>query len=338
MKDPDEAIRLSAGEPIAVVTDIHANLPALEAVLADVRRRGIGSVFCCGDIVGYGPWPSEVVERLQDAGVTSIRGNVDVDALRFEARRKRFRKKKHPDKYRSLEYTSERLTPLARRYLSDLPERREIRVGTRRVLFVHGSPVGLSDPVLPDAPREVLESFLEREQASMIVCGHTHLPFARTLRHRVFANAGSVGRPSDGGPDPSYLVVRFGSRIQAEIVRTAYDAAPVIAEVKRRRLPHNLERIYRDGCNPWVDGTADDVESDAHLESLLVWSRALQDGLAAALADDPEGIHDVRVATRRLRARAEVGSGAHDGETSAPAGPEDSAPPEASRAGPVGAA
>ena len=299
------APRARRPDSFAVITDVHANLPALLAVFAELDARGISAVFCCGDIVGYGPWPNEVVETLRARGVTAIRGNVDRDVLRFERRKKKLRARRHPDKFRTLEYSAERLSDEARAYLAELPSELGVAVGRRRLLLVHGSPTGATDPVLPDAPDDVLRRHLDETGSNIVVCGHTHLPFVRRIGQRLFVNAGSCGRPSDGDSRACVAVVTLGPRARAEVVRVAYDVERVVEAVATCYLPVALRRLYTEGVDPWrspADGALPPPPDDAQLQSILGWRVDLGTALGAARANDPEGIHDIRVATRRMRA------------------------------------
>ena len=210
--------RALPAERVAILTDVHGNLPALEAVLAEVDRLGIAAIYCCGDIVGYGPWPNETGELLRARGIPSLLGNVDADALSFPQDRRRLKKHRHPDKYRSLQFTAGVLSEASRRFLEELPARLEVEIAGRKILLVHGSPEGNRDSVRPDVTSEVLAAWLDQAQAAAIVCGHTHLPFVRSVDGRLFVNAGTAGRPSDGDPRVSFAVLTVGPKLSAEIL------------------------------------------------------------------------------------------------------------------------
>ncbi len=219
---------------IAVLSDIHSNLAALEAVLADLPP--VDEVWVLGDIVGYGPQPNEVIAALQQLGARSLMGNHDgaaigsVDARDF-----------NPDAARAIAWTAEQIDDNARTYLATLPE---VRVDGQ-LTAVHGSP---RDPIW----EYIVSSSIARAsfaafETPICLFGHTHLPIIFTERagevavvpalpgvpalldgHRALINPGSVGQPRDGNPQSSYLV------LDVEAGRVDY-----------RRVPYDVERTQR---------------------------------------------------------------------------------------------
>jgi predicted phosphodiesterase len=198
---------------IAVLSDIHANLPALEAVRADLSD--IDQVWVLGDIVGYGPQPNEVVSTLQSMGARSVLGNHDgaaigtVDPAYF-----------NPDARKAIEWTAEAIDPNTRAYLATLPEVR--RDGG--LTAVHGSP---RDPIWEYiTSSSIAAANFESFETRLCLFGHTHLPIAYRLvanaveatpglpgdvvaldGGRALLNPGSVGQPRDGLPDASYAIL-----------------------------------------------------------------------------------------------------------------------------------
>jgi diadenosine tetraphosphatase ApaH/serine/threonine PP2A family protein phosphatase len=234
---------------IAVLSDIHANLPALEAVLAALGP--VDAVWQLGDVVGYGPHPDGVVARLREIGATGVRGNHDAAALGaldmewFS-----------PAARRAVEWTARRISPETRAWLAGLPERAELGEMT----LVHGSP---RDPtweyvtVEPDA-RANLAAFA----TPYCLYGHTHVPAAwrekggRAERlgpsdgsalaldgRRLLLNPGSVGQPRDGDPRASALVLDTQAR-RITWHRVAYPIGAVQAAMRAAGLPSRLvERL-----------------------------------------------------------------------------------------------
>ena len=234
---------------LAVLSDIHANLTALDAVRADMPA--VDEVWVLGDIVGYGPQPNEVINALQELGARSVMGNHDgaaigvVDVGWF-----------NPDAARAIAWTAEVLDPNARSYLATLPEVR--REGD--LTAVHGSP---RDPTWeyitgPDVAAENLDAFDTR----ICLHGHTHIPVifragpdgmevlppATEIRLRVesgraLVNPGSVGQPRDGNPDSSYLILDT-STWAAEFRRVRYDIERTQVLMRQVGLPPRLvERL-----------------------------------------------------------------------------------------------
>jgi diadenosine tetraphosphatase ApaH/serine/threonine PP2A family protein phosphatase len=243
---------------IAVFSDIHANLVALDAVLADARGRagGVDAIWHLGDVVGYGPDPNGVVARLRDVGAIGVRGNHDAAAVGgneidwF-----------NPDARKAMEWTRTALGDETRTWLADLPDRRT----ERGAELVHGSP---RQPIweyvmTPGSAR----ANLDRLEAGTGLHGHTHVPVlwrdadggvelvraadraSVTLDdRRALVNPGSVGQPRDGIPTASYLVLDLGS---AEAVgpgttvtwrRVAYDIEAVQRAMRAVHLPGFLVR------------------------------------------------------------------------------------------------
>ena len=217
---------------IAVLSDIHANLPALEAVLADLPK--VDEVWVLGDTVGYGPQPNEVIVTLQEVGARAVMGNHDgaaigtVDPAYF-----------NPDARAAIEWTATTIDDNARAYLASLPEVRQ----DGDMTAVHGSP---RDPIWeyitgPSIAAANLEAFETR----LCLFGHTHLPIAfreqdgeilpslglpgeSTLlgAGRAFLNPGSVGQPRDGLRDAAYAILELNGSPDGDAFafrRVAYD-------------------------------------------------------------------------------------------------------------------
>ena len=234
---------------IAVLSDIHSNLAALQAVLADMER--IDQVWVLGDVVGYGPQPNEVIATLQQLGARTVMGNHDgaavgtVDAKDF-----------NPDAGRAIAWTSEVIDENSRAYLSALPEIRT----DGDLTAVHGSP---RDPVWEYITSSAVAA-LNFPAFSSRVCffGHTHLPIVFRLDHdtvrtvrvtpgemveldtnRCLINPGSVGQPRDGDPKSSYLVLDTDAAT-LEYRRVAYDIEATQRAMQQVGLPPRLiERL-----------------------------------------------------------------------------------------------
>ena len=234
---------------IAVISDIHSNLSALEAVLADVGE--VDAVWHLGDVVGYGPEPQAVVDRLREAGAIGVRGNHD-DACGGGASIELF----NPDGHAAMEWTRTRIDESTRLYLAGLPER-TVPDGSDFTL-AHGSP---SDPIWEylDSPAAA-ERNLSAFDTPYCLVGHTHFPLAfRESRghmqvlladpgsrlefdhRRVILNPGSVGQPRDGDPRSSYLLIDT-DRGHATWHRVEYDIGATQAAMAAAGLPPRLAR------------------------------------------------------------------------------------------------
>lgn len=202
----------------AVLSDIHANLPALEAVLAHVDARGdADAVYHLGDLVGYAPWPDEVVELLRDRGIPGVAGNYDsTTAHRHDHCGCRY---EDPEQqalsHESYGWTLERVSEATRRWLAELPFRIDVRPGGGhatgpKMVLVHGAPtlntLYWTEDRTDDFCRKMARIAGLREGDALLF-GHTHVPWIREVDGMLFANAGSVGRPRDGDPRACYVLV-----------------------------------------------------------------------------------------------------------------------------------
>jgi diadenosine tetraphosphatase ApaH/serine/threonine PP2A family protein phosphatase len=234
---------------IAVISDIHSNLHALEAVLD--AAGAVDAVWHLGDTVGYGPEPQAVVDRLRASGAIGVRGNHD-DAGGGATSIEFF----NPDGYRAMEWTRAHIDESTRLYLAGLPERL-VPDGSGFTL-AHGSP---SDPIWEylDSP-EAAEANMAAFETTYCLVGHTHVPMVfRETRGRMKAmpmapgarlaldgrrmilNPGSVGQPRDGDPRSSYVLIDTDTGL-ATWHRVAYDVAATQAAITAAGLPPHLAR------------------------------------------------------------------------------------------------
>jgi predicted phosphodiesterase len=232
---------------ILVLSDIHSNLAALEAVLADAEP--FDALWHLGDVVGYGPQPNEVVARLRDLGALGVRGNHDSAAIGG-----REIEMFNVDAREAMEWTRDHIGRDTRAWLEALPERREDGDFT----MVHGSPRDPTWEYVTSAP--VARANLAIINTPYCLHGHTHLPIVfrnddgrmETLapanrstlqldQRRAMVNPGSVGQPRDGNPAASYLVLDFKPAHQSvQWGRVAYDIAAVQAAMTACDLPARL--------------------------------------------------------------------------------------------------
>jgi len=213
-----------------LISDVHANAPALEAVLKDLHHRGVWRILCAGDVVGYYPFPNETIAMLAEAAVQSIRGNHDRSVLHTDPTRMNAMARD------AAEWTAAQLTQRSRSYLASLPDWTTIRNGRNNIEVHHGSP---RDPVEYVFEDEAGEHLLEGEGYSVLVLGHTHIPFVKKYSHGMVVNPGSVGQPRDGDPRASYSILDLAER---EVInyRLEYDIAAVARRVDEVGLPRML--------------------------------------------------------------------------------------------------
>ena len=238
---------------LAVLSDLHGNLSALEAAEADLARRKVDQVMILGDLVGYLTRPNRVVQRvalrMAQKGWQTIAGNYDLAvAAGGDEGIERFLKPGIGETPRRVfDWTCEKVNPQIRELLSTLPQSLSFELSGVPCLAVHGSPDGVRDYVFPDRPQEHLAAWLEKSGVQCIFMGHTHKPFVRRLPQGLAVNPGSLGYPKDGDPRPSYALVNLKS-LRAKIVRLDYDLDSEVQLLREAGLPEgSVEKLKNGG-------------------------------------------------------------------------------------------
>ena len=215
---------------IALLADVHANLPALEAVLKDVDNLGVDAIWVAGDLVGYNPWPNEVIRVLKDRKVRAIRGNHDRAALSGDT--SWFNELAAA----AVRWTRIVLTPASVGYLKLLDDRTRASTPEGVAAIYHGSPRNDDEYVLPWS---VDDALMRMASAAFVVLGHTHVPMAFTSRYGVLVNPGSVGQPRDRDPRASWALLDTWTRGVLPR-RVPYDVGAVVAAIRKAGLPPEL--------------------------------------------------------------------------------------------------
>ncbi|WP_181391802.1 CHAD domain-containing protein [Methanospirillum lacunae] len=228
---------------IALISDVHANLPALEAVLADAQVRGASVVLHAGDLTGYGPFPDEVINLIRERHIISVIGNYDLSVLS-----KKWKKGKPSSKEKQLamRWAYHQISDENRTWLASLPRKVCMCVRGIPLILTHGSPDSLTEYLDYGTPDTRLHEIAAAEEAKVIITGHSHRGAAREVDGVWFINAGSVGRPEDGDPRACYalLTVEPFSIIH---IRVPYEIERTIEELHHRHLPDAFARIIREG-------------------------------------------------------------------------------------------
>lgn len=222
---------------IAIISDIHSNLEALNTVLKEIEDSGIKKIYCCGDIVGYGPEPNECVELINKKNIPSVMGNHDIACVSLQDKES-FTEAAQT----AIEWSSKILTKQNKAFLFNQPKNLEVD----NIHFVHGSPLQyLWDRVFPDTSKKELNEFLNHVKKDILIIGHTHFPFVKRLKERLVINAGSVGQPRDGDCRASFAVLDT-ERKKADIFRLSYDINKTAEKIKKSGLPKFLaERLFK---------------------------------------------------------------------------------------------
>ncbi|MFX1286521.1 MAG: metallophosphoesterase family protein [Promethearchaeota archaeon] len=245
---------------LAVISDIHANIMALDAVLKDIEKNfpEVIEYLCPGDLVGYGPNPVEVINRVinETKFVAITKGNHDHaiggggrDIANFATYIGNF----NSHAQEAIKWQAQKLTPEEKTLLYQLPSSRTVPYNEISISIIHGSPqYPLNEYIRPNTPEQKdLFPFMELFEIGILLLGHTHIPFidksqsSETGQDILMCNPGSVGQPRDRDPRASYAVLDLET-ISAEIIRVEYDIDEVIKRIDEAGLPTFLgERLQK---------------------------------------------------------------------------------------------
>jgi len=224
---------------VALLSDIHASFPALCAALDHARAEGADPILCAGDLVGGGPHPNEVVRLLIERRIETVAGNVDRKVCAMAADPKKLRRARGHKKRAPLAWTAQTLGRAEVAWLAALPKVLRLSLSGTEVLVVHGSPLSDTDYIFPSITEPALLGKLGVERPAVLVCGHSHIPFSKTLTGVLVVNCGSVGRPIDGDPRGSYALLDLpeSGPARAKIMRFSYPVDSVLSDIKSRKVP-----------------------------------------------------------------------------------------------------
>jgi putative phosphoesterase len=254
---------------IALFSDIHANLPALEAALANIDAQKPDAIYCLGDLVGYNIWPNEVIDMIRSRNIPTIAGNYDFGIGRSSddcGCAYKTDEEKAMGKV-SISYTNEVVKDQQRAYLRTLPAhiRLECQLSDDKmnVLLVHGSPRKINEYLFEDRDEKSMLRIMEQADADIMCFGHTHKPYHRILNsgidgqdhYRHAINIGSVGKPKDNNPKGGYLILTINEHsstfnkesITAEFIRFDYDIEKAAKAVEDSPLPNEYADMLRKG-------------------------------------------------------------------------------------------
>jgi putative phosphoesterase len=219
---------------IAVLGDIHANLPALRAVLDDIVRIGADSVFCVGDVVGRGPHPNEVVDELRRLEVPTVQGNWDeaVGMDREQTGAAWATAETEAEGNASMLWTAEQLTEENKAWLRQLPTTLRVAVAGRSAFLFHGTPLRANEYLWATRPSRVFARIASDEADDLFCFGHTHEAFHRVVGQAHFVAVGSVGCGTDGDARARYAVIYIGEPDIAVGFRSVdYDHVSVVRDM-----------------------------------------------------------------------------------------------------------
>ena len=234
----------------AFFSDIHSNIFALEAVLADVVDAGVDQRYVLGDLVGYAPWPNEVLNRLRDEAIPIVMGNYD-DGTGF-GRDECGCAYTHPVEKAvgdaGFAWTKAHTTEANKAWLRTLAPQIRFESDGHRFLLVHGSPRRMNEYLYEEKPDSTFARIAADAEADVIVCGHTHRPYDKTVAGTRFINDGSAGKPKDGDPRAGWSELLLGpaALVEVRVHRVRYDVEAVVGAMLAAGLPATLAEALRE--------------------------------------------------------------------------------------------
>lgn len=215
---------------IALLSDIHGNRAALEAGLNDIASCALEEIYCLGDLVGYGPEPSQVIERVRSSGIPTVQGNYDegIGARRGDCGCFYATDVARSDGEASYAFTEAAVDDADHEWLASLPHEIRFDYDGERILLVHGSPRKVNEYLLPDRLDAQLVRLADQAEADIVCVGHVHIPYHRAIltsdgRTIHYVSSGSVGKPKDGDSRAAWVELVLGSR--AEVTGATHDQA-----------------------------------------------------------------------------------------------------------------
>jgi putative phosphoesterase len=232
---------------LALISDIHGNAIALEAVLRQLAAQNVTQLICLGDVASTGPQPREVIQRLQALGCPVVMGNMDAWLLEPEP-------KAQPDLRRQLWqdidlWCAQQLSSAERDYLRTFPSTIASPLpGEKTLLCYHGSPRSFRERIFPTTPEEELELAFASDRADTMAGGHTHIQMVRRFKDRLVLNPGSVGlamdriSPADEIRQAAFaeyaIIDDDGTSLQMALHRVAFDLQAFIEVLNTSGIPH----------------------------------------------------------------------------------------------------
>lgn len=216
---------------IALFSDVHANLPAFEALLTDLDQRKPDAIYCLGDLIGYNIWPNEIIAEIRKRSIATLAGN-------------------HDQKTKG--YAYELVAPDNRAFLNTLPAltrlEYQIHNDNLNILLAHGSPRSIDEYMLIDTDERYVRDMMEEFNVHVLCVGHSHKPFHRIVGGRHLINIGSVGKPKDNNPDGCYVLLHISAtgEVKPEFIRIRYDVEKAAQAIENSPLPAELaDRLRR---------------------------------------------------------------------------------------------
>lgn len=225
----------------AVIGDIHSNKFALQSVLEDINSKRVDFIVSTGDLVGYLPFPNEVVDMIRENRILVVQGNHDKFIAESELITDEEINKMTEEQIQSnasSAFTNWSITDENRNYLKNLPEQLRINCNGLKLQIVHGSHRVVDEYLYED--KEKLAELAKTLEEDILICGHTHIPYHLTIDNKHFINAGSVGKPKHGDSRAAYVIINVeNGKVKSEIIKVSYDIESIIKVIEENRMISN---------------------------------------------------------------------------------------------------
>lgn len=229
---------------LAIISDLHANIVALDEVLTDIEKRGIKQIYCLGDLVDFAPWGNEVIERIKEKNIPCLLGNHD-QRIAFD---EPIIPLPHHDavetanRYIAINLSKKEISSAHRKWLSALPYNLELtfKIGNRfrKILLVHASPNSNDEYIYEATSKADLSVQLHERAIDVLVMGHTHHSYVQQSEDILFINCGSVGRSKEMDRKASYTILTLSEEgVSAEIIKVDYPIKEVANAIYRSDIP-----------------------------------------------------------------------------------------------------
>ena len=235
---------LNKSKRLAIISDMHGNLDALQAVMKDAKEKGVSAFLNAGDIVGSGAYPEEVVSLIKGSTMVSVSGNFDFKVLEFARASQRPRSRSI--KRAIVAAAARDLSDDSLEFLSSLPMEQRLELNGKKLLMVHASPADPDEHLGPQTEESRLSELASIAGADIVVVGHSHVPFTRRVKDVLFVNPGSVGRPGDHDPRASYAIMDMDT-FDIEVRRIEYDVEAAVEAIQVEGIPDVVADMIRKG-------------------------------------------------------------------------------------------
>ncbi|SUJ24539.1 phosphodiesterase [Sphingobacterium spiritivorum] len=234
---------------LAIISDIHGNLPALQSVLEDIRRRAINQIYCLGDLIDFAPWGNEVIDQIKTLGIPCLLGNHD-ERIAFDLEIRPLHHHNEEEtavRYLAINHSKATITSVHKEFLAQLPYQLRLmyKVGAKQwnIQLVHASTRSNDEYVYEDHDEADLIEMLSQSDADLLAMGHTHLSYRRKVtlpsgKVSTALNCGSVGRSKENDRKATYAVITLTEEaLETEIIKVDYPIAEVAKAIKESSIP-----------------------------------------------------------------------------------------------------